>query len=729
VTALLGAPVSRSVLGRLAPAVLAPLGLGWLALQGAEAGLYDGPSAVALVAAASAAVLAGLSVFVARAISRTDQARAEAQAIARDREEELATLSRSIDDAVIATDVDGRVTRMNAAAERWTGWPGDDARGRLLDQVLRIRAARSAGEAPGASKPASEVLVSRDGAERAVTRRTAHVRRARETARGELTIVRDASEADRERASLQRAQQRFARIWDSGILGIALGRLPDRLDDANAAFLRILGCSREELDTSPWTRMTPKEWRSVDETALLQVRSRGSSAPWEKELVRQSGERVHVLAAVAALDDGSDIVLLLDLTERKKAQASRARAKAAATEELAARKQAEEALRQTEEQLRQAQKMEAVGRLAGGIAHDFNNMLTVIVGYARTLADELPADDPVRGDLDEIRRAGQRAADLTRQLLAFSRQQVLSPRVFNLAETMAAMTRMLNRLIREDIELVMEPAADLGCVYADPGQIEQVLLNLVVNATDAMPTGGKLTIRSTNVDLDQAFVDRHLGARPGPHVLLDVTDTGSGMDRATQARIFEPFFTTKERGKGTGLGLATVYGIVQQSGGSIWVHSEPGTGTTFKVYLPRTDGAPDRSLAPIEKRIRGGSETILLVEDEEQVRQFAATILRRNGYEVLEAANCEEALSSCERRGREIALMLTDVVMPGVSGPDLAERLCRLYPGLRVLFMSGYAEDVFVRKGNLEIGNAFVPKPLSPDALLAAVRRVLDRSG
>ena len=383
--------------------------------------------------------------------------------------------------------------------------------------------------------------------------------------------------------------------------------------------------------------------------------------------------------------------------------------------------------KQLEQQFRQAQKMESVGQLAGGIAHDFNNMLTVIMGYSALLLQKLRTDDPLRSLIEKIKVAGERASLLTKQLLAFSRKQVLQPRVLDLNAVLTNIDQLLQRLIGEDIGLITVPAPGLGRVKVDPSQIEQVIVNLTVNARNAMPQGGKLTIETANVELGNAYAREHVSVTPGPYVMLAVSDTGCGMNAETQARIFEPFFTTKEPGKGTGLGLSTVYGIVKQSDGNIWVYSEPGRGSTFKIYLPRIEEAVE-TVEPgaVPTRTFRGSETILLVEDEDSVRRLARSILQANGYTVLEAHHGKEAILLSGRHEGPIHLMITDIVMPEMSGRELAERLKPSRPDMKVLFMSGYTDKAIVHHGELDPGTEFLQKPFTPDALLRKVREGLD---
>jgi two-component system, cell cycle sensor histidine kinase and response regulator CckA len=381
-----------------------------------------------------------------------------------------------------------------------------------------------------------------------------------------------------------------------------------------------------------------------------------------------------------------------------------------------------------QEQLRRSQRLEALGRLAGGVAHDFNNLLTVITGFSELVLQRLGSTDPPRSYLEEINKAGERAGALTRQLLAFSRRQVLEPEVFDLNGVVADTEQMLRRVIGEDVELRTHLAPDLWPVKADRGQLDQVILNLAVNARDAMPRGGCFTVETANAELDETYAQQHLPLRPGSYVRLSASDTGTGMTPEVQAQIFEPFFTTKGPGKGTGLGLATVYGIVKQSGGFIWVYSEPERGTTFKIYLPRevegTPAAPPAAARPLQAP--GGTETILVVEDEAQVRSLVRGVLDASGYTVLEARRGEDALRLGEQHAGPIHLLLTDVVIPGIHGRELARRLAARHPSLKVLFMSGYTDQVVVEQGMIEARAPFLQKPFSPESLRRKLREVLD---
>ena len=479
-----------------------------------------------------------------------------------------------------------------------------------------------------------------------------------------------------------------------------------RFAAVNQAALDHYGYTREEFARMTIEDIRPPEDRLKLHEHLETPAERPFEQIWRHR--KKDGTPIHVAVSARDLEYAgrpARIVLAHDVTDRLRA---------------------EDALRKTEEQLRQAQKLEGIGSLAGGIAHDFNNMLSIILSYASLLLEGLKPGDPFASDVVEIRRAAERAAEMTRQLLAFSRKQMLSPRVLDLNQTLAGMEKMLRRLVGESVEVSFQAAPALGRVLVDPSQVEQVVMNLVVNARDAMPDGGTVTLETTNVHLDDAYAAEHVGVTPGPYVLLAVTDTGTGMDRQTQARIFEPFFTTKEIGKGTGLGLSTVFGIVKQSGGHIWVYSEVGRGTTFKVYLPLSERAVESVLEPLPPAGLEGSETVLLVEDDDQLRTLTRTLLRRNGYHVIDAQNGGEALIACEQHPGEIHLLLTDVVMPRMSGRQIADRLVNMRPEMRVLFMSGYTENSIVRQGGLEPGIAFLPKPITPETLLRKVREVLD---
>ena len=519
-----------------------------------------------------------------------------------------------------------------------------------------------------------------------------------------------ASRAARKRAeeALRISENRFARLSESGIIGICVADLMGSVHEANDAYLAMVGYTREELSDGEiyWSRMTPPEYKAGDDVAIAALNERGVARPWEKELLRKDGSRIAVLVGAAMLDDKTCIAFQADISDRKRA---------------------EDALQRAQQQLLQAQKMEAIGSLAGGVAHDFNNLLSVILSYASMMASDLPRGDPMLELVQEIKLAGERAANLTRQLLAFSRRQVLMPRIVNLNEIVGQLENMLRRLIGEDIELVKVVSPALPDIYVDPGQIEQVIMNLAVNSRDAMENGGKLTIETAPVTLDSSYVTEHIGAHVGPHVMLAVTDTGTGMDRATIARAFEPFFTTKEVGRGTGLGLSTVFGIVKQSGGTIWIYSEVGSGTSFRIYFPVAEenmAEADATLpAPLSLE---GSETILLVEDEERVRILASTILRRYGYNVLEAAGGGDALLICEQHPATIHLMVTDVIMPRMSGRQLAERLAPVRPHMRVLYMSGYTETAVIRHGVIDSNIAFLQKPFTPESLGLSVRQALD---
>jgi len=383
-----------------------------------------------------------------------------------------------------------------------------------------------------------------------------------------------------------------------------------------------------------------------------------------------------------------------------------------------------------EQQLRQSQKLEAIGQLAGGVAHDFNNLLTAIIGFSDLLLRQVDADARIRTEIEEINSAGKRAAALTSQLLAFSRRQVLQPVLLDLNDVVVNIEKMLRRLIGEDIDIVTVAEARHGWIKIDPGQTEQILMNLALNARDAMPNGGKLTIETSSVELDETYTRTHPEVVPGRYVLLAVSDTGFGIDTETQLHIFEPFFTTKDQGKGTGLGLSTVYGIVKQSGGHIWVYSEPGHGATFKVYLPRVDAAGDSQIAPSDApKSLQGSERVLLVEDDEAVRTLARLVLEEHGYTVFSAENGPRAIEAFGSLAGTIDLVITDVIMPQMSGAELAKLLREMHSDLSVLYVSGYTEEATIHRGVLDEGVEFLQKPFTPQALARKVREVIEKKG
>jgi len=429
-------------------------------------------------------------------------------------------------------------------------------------------------------------------------------------------------------------------------------------------------------------------------------------------------------AAIAALKEGAADYLLKDRLARLGEAIKQALEQKRLREE---KRRAEEALREREEELLQARKLEAIGRLAGGVAHDFNNLLTIITGHSEMALCGLGPDDPLRGTIGEIVKASERAAALTRQLLAFGRRQVLQPVTLDLNALLADTQSMLRRLIREDVELRLRPGAGLWPIRADAGKLEQVMMNLILNARDAMPSGGQLTVETRNVELTPADAAGHAEAAAGEFVLLAVTDTGHGMSAAVNARVFEPFFTTKEQGKGKGLGLATVYGIVKQSGGRIELHSTPGQGTTFKIYFPRDWGnSPAATSLPGRARSGRGKETVLLVEDEDAVRALARLVLVKNGYAVLEAPSGGEALRLAEKHAGPIYLLITDVVMPCLSGPQVPEAVVRLRPNTKVLYLSSSTDDALAHHGVLNSDMPLLLKPFGPEALAKKVREVLD---
>jgi PAS domain S-box-containing protein len=537
--------------------------------------------------------------------------------------------------------------------------------------------------------------------------------------RQQLLFYRERYEAEMERRAveeraaqaLQESESRFRAIFEQVAVGMAQSSPDGRFIRLNQRFCEIMGYTQEELLGRTFREITHPDDIARDQQGVAQL-LRGELGRYavEKRYVRKDGAVVWAnltlsLLHSAAGDPVQFVVVVEDITGQKRAEDER---------------------RNLERQLLHAQKMESVGRLAGGVAHDFNNHLTVINGYGAMLLDQMGPGDPLREQVEEILLAGNRAATLTQQLLAFSRKQVAEPRVISLNDIVGEAAKMLCRLIGGDIEIITRLDARLGSVVVDPSQVNQVLMNLAINARDAMPNGGQIIIETSNIDIDEGYAGQHAGVEAGPHVLLSITDTGAGMTQEVMQHIFDPFFTTKGVGVGTGLGLSTVYGIVKQSGGWIWVYSEPGKGSTFKVYLPRTGGAAE----PLPPRVSAaetlrGTETVLVVEDQAEVRKLTLSMLASRGYQLLEAANGNEALSLVERYPSPIHLLITDVVMPGMTGRELAAQLLARRPSLKTLYTSGYTADTIVHQGVLDPGVAYLPKPFSPAQLAAKVREVL----
>ena len=515
-------------------------------------------------------------------------------------------------------------------------------------------------------------------------------------------LAMDLEERKRISVALEHSEARYRSLFERNKAGVFRSTPEGRFLDCNESFAGLFGYTREELMALPAKVLYPGGSEERDEKRA-ELAKTGQIKDMEMCYLHKDGRPVWVIQNVVRVkdEDGEDVTegTLVDISER----------------------------RSLEDKLRQAQKMEAVGQLAGGIAHDFNNLLTVIQGYSHLLMEHFKRDVEAHEQVQKIEEASEKAASLTRQLLAFSRKQVLQPKVINLNNLVENLSSLLQRLIGEHIELRTITAEDLGQVKADAAQIEQVMMNLVVNARDAMPDGGQLTVETANAELDDSYSADHPGVNPGPYVMLAVSDTGNGMTQETLARIFEPFFTTKEMGRGTGLGLSMVYGIVKQSGGHIWTYSELGHGTTFKIYLPRTEEPADNNVSRRSGATSiSGNEQILLVEDDEKLRELARSILTTCGYTVIASTDTAHARLICEQRASSIQLLLTDVVMPGISGRALAQLLVAKNPKVKILYMSGYTENAIVHHGVLDSGTYFIQKPFTPSMLAGKVREVLE---
>ncbi|MDQ5910090.1 MAG: hypothetical protein QG599_2185, partial [Pseudomonadota bacterium] len=691
-------------------------------------------------------------------------------------QEEFRITLYSIGDAVITTDTESRIRQMNPVAEQLTGWLEVEARGQRLDTVFHIvseetyavvenpveRVLRE-GSVVGLAN--HTLLIARDGTKRPIADSGAPIRDERSVITGVVLVFRDQSEERSAGAEIRRNEARLRSL--ANILQYPSDSIQDFLDHALHEAIRLTGSKigyiyryhedRREFALNSWSRgvmedcsiVNPQTCYELDKTGLwgeavrqrqpILVNDFAAAHPLKKGYpaghtpllkyltvpVFSGGKIVAVIGVANKVTDyhETDILQLTLLMEAVWKVVERRSAEA--RERQAMRKH--DVL---EAQLQKSQKMEAVGRLAGGVAHDFNNMLAVITGHADLALEQVAPDSALAADLQEIRSAAQRSADLTRQLLAFARKQTIAPRVLDLNETIAGMFKMLRRLIGENIELLWKPAHDLARVNMDPAQIDQILANLVVNARDAISGVGTIVIETGLVTFDDAYCETHAECSPGSYVLMAVSDNGIGMDHVVLARLFDPFFTTKPPGQGTGLGLATVYGIVKQNDGFIYVYSEPGKGATFKIYLPRhTTDLVDTQAALIPVATPLGTETVLLVEDEAALLKLNTRMLQQLGYTVLAAGSPDQALQQVQAHDEPIHLLLTDVVMPGMSGRDLWQRLSALRPDMRCVFMSGYTANVIAHHGVLDEGVHFLQKPFSREALAREIRQALSVDG
>ncbi|MBI3404207.1 MAG: PAS domain S-box protein [Acidobacteria bacterium] len=654
--------------------------------------------------------LAMMQIFAARAAAELERKRGEE--MLREGGMLMSTLLEASPDAIFFKDHESRMLLANQSTLKLFGLEGRNYAGKTCEELSELSPEHresfffcrdtdtAAWEAGGATR--NEVRIEPPGNDaRVLDVIKVPLFHADGSRRGMVVIGRDITVRKTTEDALQASEERYRDLFENANDIIYTHHLNGRFTSINKTGERITGYSRKQILAMQITDVVHPEDHELGRRMLERKLKDGGATAYDMRIRAANGRTVNLEVSTRLVERDSRAVavqgIARDTTERK----------------------------QLEGQLRQAQKMEAVGRLAGGVAHDFNNLLMVIGGHADMLIERFGEAEPAWRNAAEIRKATDRAASLTKQLLAFSRKQVLEPKVLNLHEIVEETERMLRRLIGEDIETLIVSEPHLGRVLADPGQIEQVIMNLAVNARDAMPGGGKLILETSNVELDEAYVRQHMGSKTGRYVMLSVSDTGSGMDSETISHVFEPFFTTKEIGKGTGLGLSTVYGIVKQSGGYITVYSEIGHGTTFKVYLPRVDAEPQGISRPVPASIPRGTETVLLVEDETAVRELACELLQISGYTVLEARTPAEALEISENHHGAIDLLLTDVVMPQSSGRDLAERIQLRRAGIKVLYMSGYTDDAIVHHGVLQPGTAFLQKPFRLADLAKKMREVL----
>lgn len=629
--------------------------------------------------------------------------------------EEFRITLYSIGDGVISMDEFGRVRHMNPMAERLTGWKEAEARDKLLGEVFHIILENNRKlltdpveyilqKKEIVKLPGDVLLIARDGTEHPIADSAAPINREKDKLTGIVLVFTDVTQEREARRALRESERRYHNFFMEDITGDFISTPEGELLDCNPAFVQILGL--KSVEEAKRHNMTTMFSSSEENDNLLRIlRKKKKVIDYELEMRRVDGKPIHVIEnVIGKFDNNGNLVeiqgYLFDITERKK----------------------------LEQQLFQAQKMEAVGRLAGGVAHDFNNQLSVIMGYSEMVLEQAAKQGNVRHDyLQEILKAAQHSADLTRQLLAFARKQIVAPKVLSLNDAITDILKMLQRLIGEDIDLIWRPRADLCKVKIDPAQIDQILANFLVNARDAISGVGRVVIRTENIVFDEDYCADHVGFTPGKYVLLEVSDNGYGMDKETLANIFEPFFTTKEQGKGTGLGLATVYGIVKQNEGFINVYSEPDEGTIFRIYLPRfIDEATYVPAAPAPETVPYGTETILLVEDEETILTMGKRMLEKLGYTVLASGTPLEALHQVETYPGNIHLLITDIVMPGMNGRNLADQLYSIKPALKCLFMSGYTANVIAHRGILDEGVHFIQKPFSIKDLAAKVREALE---
>jgi PAS domain S-box-containing protein len=636
----------------------------------------------------------------------------------RDSENKYRTFFENSLDAMFIAKPDGIVLEANAAACEMFGYTEEElireGRNAIVDpEDRRLLPALKERERKG--KFAGELDFKRKDGEKIPTEITSVIFRTKDGDERASIIVRDISERKRSEKTLGESEAFTRTVMGNLPIGVAVNSVDPSVDFLymNDNFPRIYRTTREALsDPDAFWDAVYEDPAFREETRKRVLEDCASNDPermhWDDVPITRQGEETSFINArnIALPEKSLMISTVWDVTDRKRAEVEKEKLQA---------------------QLQQAMKMDAVGRLAGGVAHDFNNLLTVITGYSELLLQKIGKESPIHGQVEEIKRAGERAASLTQQLLAFSRKQIIEPKVVRLDQLVAEMHKMLGRLIGENIELQAVTGKSLGSVKVDPGQFQQILMNLAVNARDSMPDGGKIVIETANVELDEGYCDLHPYVKPGRFVMLAVSDTGQGMSEEVKVRIFEPFFTTKEKGSGTGLGLATTYGAVHQAGGSIEVYSEVGIGTTFKVYLPRFE---EQVVEPVNDdqptSLPGGTETVLIVEDEDILRNLCVRILERLGYRVLQARDGAEAIAEARGYGERIDLLLTDVVMPGMNGSELATQLVLHHSEMKVLFTSGYTEDVISHHGVLAEGVSFIGKPYTPSALARKVREVID---